>query len=165
MGKGRGKSRIPIGKPVRYIQGSVKTQKSTSTESGGNEDKSKEPFVTSSGPSVPAEKSKIEIITSFFQSWGNWVAWFGFVVIFAVSYANFNSDVSNSKSDIIDLKDKFQANTSSIVNIEKESIKLEGEVRFLRDRASSVREDIIRIEDNLKQVELEQARSHTLRSR
>ena len=160
MGKGKNRGRIPNRKTVLYAPGAIKGQKSTSTDNSGEIKKNmREPSVPSSGPGVPAEQTNLERITDFFQSWGHWVAWFGFVVAFSLAYANFNNDVSNSKNDIRELKDKSRTNSVSIVNIEKESIRDEGELKFLKSDVNRIKVDVNRLEENLKKVEIEQARN------
>lgn len=159
MGRGRGKGKNINQPPVVSTQGAIKNQGSSSTE-GGNENtrKGNEPYVLTSGSEVPSEKTSAQRITDFFEAWGHWVAWFGFVIIFSFSYANFDNDVKNSKIDISELKEKLKENNDTTADIEKTSVKQATEIGFIRNEISTINNEIYMIEKGLKDVEIEQAR-------
>ncbi|MEJ1381341.1 MAG: hypothetical protein RPT95_10305 [Candidatus Sedimenticola sp. (ex Thyasira tokunagai)] len=111
---------------------------------------------------VPVEHSPIEIISNLFQQWLPWVTGFGILSAAIFAYSTFKNDIYNAKSDINNLRAISGNNSTSIFKLEKKQVKHEVNMSHLESGVQSLKIDIHRIDGNLKDIEIEQAKQISL---
>ena len=126
---------------------------------------SKDQYTSAKTSSVPTERTPGDIIIDFLQQWANWLAWIGFFAAGIVAYSNFNNDISNTISDVTDLKEDTKQNRNKLITLEKTTFKNDLNIGHNTKEINSIKNDAVQIKNKIQRLELNQAQQSAIKDK
>lgn len=115
-------------------------------------------YTSARSTSVPSEKLAGEIVIEFLQKWSHWIVWVTFLAAGIFAYADFNNDISNAKSDVIELHSYSRDSREKILSVEKSALSNQINIEHLSTTIDGIRTEVDQTQLDLKRVEVMQAK-------
>lgn len=119
-----------------------------------------EQYTDAKAPQVKSESSTSEIILRAIQRWSPWVAALSILITVIYNYSSINNDITNSKTDIAELKKSTMKNDNIIREIEKDQVATNLNISNLATNNKNINDKIEKITTSLINVEIEQAKAN-----
>lgn len=138
----------------------LKNDESKPTEELLELNKIQETFQPANFPKVPVEESVVEKVIIWFQKWG---AIFGIIsaIVGSTTWILYlKYDIDAAKNDIEENTKEIKKDNGRILELDKAQVGHDKEIIFLKKAQDSTDTKLLKIEDSLKGMEIEQARQN-----